>query len=104
MAKITGHSGKSKHAIQYTNVLSAMRSVHHDINLPPPEPPTAWTVNRTYEKSGDEDCDEEIDLADPRLKLHPSSEEPHMIIQVELNDLVRDYNLSKNNLKSMALD
>ena len=74
-----------------------MRHVPHDANLPIPKPLAELTV-----ESGDDDDDERaaaenMDTEDDTdLDFQPTESHPHLITQPELNDLVRDLNLSKH--------
>ena len=43
--KIDGHNSKSKHAIVYPNIPSAIRPVEHGDSLPDPKPPQQWTLH-----------------------------------------------------------
>ncbi|KAK4881289.1 hypothetical protein RN001_004608 [Aquatica leii] len=52
MTSTVGFSSKSKHTIQYPNIPSVLRPVHHNDTLPIPEPPNTYTL------------DPEIDLKD----------------------------------------
>lgn len=94
LTSVSGYSKKNKKAITYPNLPSAIRPVPHDDTLPVPAPPD----KRTLEDDEDEEIDEpEAELsaaADP--EYHPQqSNEPHKITQGELNDLIRDLDLSK---------
>lgn len=96
LTKISGVSFKHRKSIQYPNLPSAMRPVPHDDNLPVPKPPADWTL-----ESGDDDDDERavaenMDTGgDTDPDFQPPESHPHLITQPELNDLVRDLNLSK---------
>ena len=97
LTKISGVSFKHRKSIQYPNLPSAMRPVPHDANLPIPKPPAELTV-----ESGDDDDDERAAAenmdteGDNDLDFQPTESHPHLITQPELNDLVRDLNLSKH--------
>ena len=94
--KISGVSFKHRKSIQYPNLPSAMKPVQHGDNLPIPKPPANWTL-----ESGDDDDDERVVAenmdteGDNDPDFHPPESYPHLITQPELNDLVRDLNLSK---------
>jgi hypothetical protein len=86
--QIEGLKGKDK-KIEYLNIPSAVRPVHHSDELPVPVPPQTRSL-------------EEENIDDPMETVHMSSEseyedlnKPHLIAQIELNNLVHDLNLSK---------
>ena len=95
LTNISGITSKSKHTVQYPNLPSALRPVPHSEELPMPEPPKNITL------SDDESVDEKIDQIDDDMNLDPtfevdcSSNQPHLLSQGDVNDLVRDLNLSK---------
>ena len=74
-----------------------MRPVPHDANLLILKPHAESTV-----ESGDDDDDERAAAenmdteGDNDLDFQPTESHPHLITQPELNDLVRDLNLSKH--------
>jgi len=71
-----------------------MRAVPHSAELPVPKPPTNMTL------SDIELSDEDIGQANNNVDCYPtfagacSSNEPHLLTQLDLND-VRNMNLSK---------
>ncbi|GBM19692.1 hypothetical protein AVEN_199860-1 [Araneus ventricosus] len=93
ITKIKGISARSNHKIKYPNLHSAMRLVSHNDELPLPK----TTENFTY---GDAAVEMEIDKVESsstssEINYVPDiNEEPHLITPEELNDLVRDLNLS----------
>ena len=74
---------------------SAIRPVPHSEIIPVPEPP----VNVCFESRDEESCSTK-ENNDYDLKL--SSNKPHLISQGELNDLVKDLNLSKNQVELLG--
>ena len=95
LTSITGVTAKSKHTVQYPNLPSAMSPVPHSAELPVPRPPT----NMTLSDSGP--SDENVGQANNNMDCDPtfagacSSNEPHLLTQGDVNDVVRDLNLSK---------
>jgi len=72
-----------------------LRPVPHSAELPVPKPPTNMTLSDT--KTNDEDVGQvnnNMDC-DPTFAGASSSSEPHLLTQGDLNDTVRDLNLSK---------
>lgn len=88
LTQIKGISSKSRHTVKYPNLKSAMRPVPHSSDLPVPQPPAQITVQEEDFQSENEDDTTFEATAGP-------SREPHLITQGDLNDLVRDLNLSK---------
>ena len=80
---------------QYRNLSSAMRLVAHNVELPVPKPPTNMTL------SDSESNDEDVGQANNNMDCDPtftganSSNEPHLLTQGGLKDIVRDLNPSK---------
>ena len=99
-----GITKKKKSAIAYPNIFAAIRPVPHGESLPVTDPPTAFSMD----PSNDEDEDEQasailgfsafyyIDQDSDSDFCEGASSAPHRITQEELNDLVRDLELSKN--------
>jgi len=95
LISINGVTAKSKHTVQCPDLPSAMRPVPHSAELPVPKPPTNMTL------SDSESSDEDVYQADNNMNCDPtfaeacSSNEPHLLNQGDLNDIIRDLNLSK---------
>jgi len=103
LASITGVTAKSKHAVQNPNLPSAMRPVPHSAELPVPKPPTNVTLSDS--ESSDEDvgqANNNTDCCDPTFAGASSSNEPHLLTQGGLNDIVRDLNLSKKHAERLG--
>jgi hypothetical protein len=74
-----------------------MRSVAHSVELPVPKPPTNVTLSDS--ESSDEDVDQDNNMdCDPTFAGACSSNETHLLTEWDLNDIVRDLNLSNKNL------
>ncbi|KAJ4433406.1 hypothetical protein ANN_15665 [Periplaneta americana] len=90
---ITGFSKKTRSKIEYPNVESAIRPVPHGPKHPIPNPPSQLEeLVLPIEQTND--------LAQPSTSSDQSCspehrKEPHLIQQCELNDLIRDLNLTK---------
>ena len=104
LTSITGVTAKSRHIIHYPNLPSAMRPALHSAELPVPKPPTNMTlIDR-------ESSDEDVGQANKNMDCDPtsagasSSNEPHLLTQADLNDIVRDMNLSKKRLQVKGLE
>ena len=95
LTSITRVTAKSKHTVQYPNLPSAMKPVPQSAELPVPKPPTNTTLSDS--ESSDEDGGQANNNMDcgPTFAEACSSNEPHLLTQGDLNDDVRDLNLSK---------
>jgi len=94
-----GITKKKKWIIAYPNILCALRPVPHGEGISVPEPPKEFAI--------DSDDEEESESASGYLEPSASTEphvshgrssapQPHILTQDELNDLVRDLELSKS--------
>lgn len=92
LVNISGFSTKNKDNIIYPNVSSATRPVKHSEEFPVPIPPTCKLLlsSSTSGSSSNNDSSDH----DEQFHAGPSNV-PHLISQADLNDLVRDLNLSK---------
>ena len=95
LTSITGVTANSKHTVQYPNLPSTMGPVPDSVELPVPKPPTNMTL------SDSESNDEDVGQANNNMDCDPtftganSSNEPHLLTQGGLKDIVRDLNPSK---------
>lgn len=98
MTNVYGYSGKNKHLIEYPSVESISLPVQHSDALPIPISPqiaeNEAILDDDNDDENDEDNDHDDEMSDP-LYI-PDTDEPHKLTQGDLNDLVRDLNLSKN--------
>ena len=94
-----GITNKKKWTIVYPNIPSALRPVLHGKVISVPEPLKEFTID-----SDDEDENESTSCSpEPPASTEPhvshcrsSTPQPHILTQDELNDLVRDLELSKS--------
>jgi len=94
LTSTTGVTAKTKHTVQYPNSLSAMRPVPRNAELPVPKSPTNMTL--TDSESSDEHVGQSNNMdCDLTFAGACSSNEPHLLTQGDLNDIVRNLNLSK---------
>jgi len=95
LSSISGVTAKSKHTVQYPNLPSAMKPVPQSAELPVPKPPTNMTL------SDCESSDEDVGQANNNMNCDPtfagasSSNEPHLLTQGNLKNIVRNLNLLK---------
>ena len=89
---ISGFTSKFKKCITYPNVNSAIRPIPHSEEVVIPKPPTNFHFDSDTEFLHEDTMplDTDEDYVDKHTKI------PHLILQSELNDLVRDLSLTKN--------
>ncbi|GBP89284.1 hypothetical protein EVAR_60426_1 [Eumeta japonica] len=92
---IKGINHKSRNSVNYPNLQSAQRPIPHSDNLPVPQRPV--NMDDVTEESVSESSD-----SDPTFEPSTSNKEPHFITQNDLNDLVRDLDLSKRQAELLA--
>jgi hypothetical protein len=94
-----GITKKKKWTIVYLNIPSTLCPVPHGEVISIPEPPKEFTINSDDEDKG------ESTLGSPELPAYTephvshgrsSGPQPHILTQDELNNLVRDLELSKS--------
>lgn len=93
MTKIFGYSANNKNSIVYPNLPSAIRPIPHDDTVPVPTPPDVLVdvlAEFSSQTSGSEP-DEADEIYQPE-----EDKSPKLFTQGELNDLVRDLNLTKD--------
>ena len=93
---IKGINHKSRHTVNYPNLQSAQRPIPHSVDLHVSQPP----VN-TDDVTDEENLSENSD-SDPTFKPSTSNTTPHFLNQNDLNDLVRDLDLSKRQAELLA--
>lgn len=91
ITEVAGFTSKNKKHISYPNLPSAIRPVLHSDDIEVPVPPQCGTIDEDDSASVD---DAEVEQ-DSDKDFSVQSDGPHLINQSELNDLVRDLNLSK---------
>ena len=99
LTKITGYNQRNRKKILYSNQPSAVRLVSHSADLPVPITPM-----RLLELQG-ESSDNSKSLSrdsDDTFQLRQEATKPHLISHEDLNDLVRDLNLTKSNCELLA--
>ena len=105
LTNITGFNASSRKKIKYPNLQSAMRPVPHSDDLPVPKHPVnkdllSWSDE---EMTSREDSAESISLEDIESTYSGTSgNEPHWIMQEDLNDLARHLYLSKQQSELLA--
>lgn len=93
LTKVQGFSNKTRANILYPSIPSAIRPVPHGPELPVPKPPS---ILEEFALSEEEILDEDEPSTSSDPCFNPSHKAtPHLIQQKELNDIVRDLNLTK---------
>ncbi|KAI6652967.1 hypothetical protein LOD99_4044 [Oopsacas minuta] len=88
---LQGFSAKNKHALVYPDLDSARRPIPHDISLPIPIPkPQQIKIGSDMVEDVHADSTDANNVPEDELL------EPQTFTQGELNDLVRDLDLSKD--------
>ena len=91
-----GLSRKKKHGIQYPNIPSTIRPVSHGEILPVTKAPEKYTLDSDKQEIESSASSGKFPMSSQELYIASCiSHEPHFISQNELNDLVRDLELSK---------
>ncbi|CAG5048025.1 unnamed protein product [Parnassius apollo] len=93
MTEIKGFSRKNKHKIKYFNLPSAQRPILRNKEQPAPVPPLGDQIEDVF------DITTSLSIKSNEFTPSGSSSitgEPHILNQSELNDLVRDLELSKS--------
>ena len=93
---IKGISDKNRKQIVYPSLLSAIRPVVHSLELPVLVPPT--TISSPDTNSNESSSDD----VDTSYEPSDASSAPHIRTTGELNDLVRDLQLTKNQSELLA--
>ncbi|GBN35087.1 Tau-tubulin kinase 1 [Araneus ventricosus] len=92
LCKIAGYNKRSKSNIVYPNLKSAIRPIAHCENIPVPTRPEAFDSANISESESDE----------KDLDFTVKNEVPEKFNQAELNDLVRDLGLTKENAELLG--
>lgn len=99
---VFGFSAKTKHKIIYPDCLSAVKPILHGENrLIPISPNRQEKIDEGMGSESDSDDGDDADMktSDPD---YVTEVEPHLIKQTELNDLVRDLGLTKENAELLS--
>ena len=89
LTKVKGHSIKTKSRIIYPNLPSALRPVAHGLEIPVHKCPIASEVHEFIENEPEDQLDTYFEV---------QSDAPKLFSQEDLNDLVRDLDLSKESV------
>ena len=90
MTNSKGISRKNKHHVQYPDVTSAIKPIHHGPDVPIPEP------DFTMESSSDSESTDMIDISECDACKPGEDDRPVPLTQTKLNDLTRYLNPSKD--------
>ena len=93
LTSVAGHSSKTKSSIQYPSLSSAIRPVPHSEQIPISD---SVVFGNLSESNSDSISTKSSDGNDPEyMDIAVGSQSPQLFSQCELNDLVRDLDLSK---------
>lgn len=99
----TGYSKKNKGALEYPDFCTATRPLKHSTEYPVPTPPQGTAMDRTAtpELSASNVVlnDSSADQTFVRLA---NAKEPQLFSQAELNDLVREFAMTKDDAEVLA--
>jgi hypothetical protein len=102
MVDTTGITSKFKHTVKYTYLSSAMSPVPHSAELPPKPLENLTFSNNNSDYDDDHRQQEGKNVyCDPTFEASCFSPEPLLLTQRDLNDLVRDLNLSKKSSRAL---
>ena len=99
LTKTKGYNQRNRKKTLYPNLPSAICPVPHSADLPVPVTPPCLPElkGKSSENSENSSCD-----SDGTFQLSQEATKPHLISQEDLNDLVRDLNLTKSNSELLA--
>lgn len=90
LTNVKSFSKKSKRSVKYANVSSISMPLPHSPAIPVPKRPSSLSSS-----SSSMDTNSESDSSSGEEFRQPTITEPHLISHLELNDLVRDLDLTK---------
>ena len=99
LTKPKAYNQRNRKKILYPNLPSAIRPVLHSADLPVPILPSCLPQlkSESSENSENSSCD-----SDDTFHLSQEATKPHLINHEDLNDLMRDLNLTKSNSELLA--
>ncbi|GBM20775.1 hypothetical protein AVEN_30025-1 [Araneus ventricosus] len=103
LTDISGLTSHSRHTVVYPNLPSAIRPVTHSSELSIPKPTETWSLDDNDDIVPNSVVVKEAE--DDQVPMYAdvqTSPMPHLISRSDLNDLVRDLNLSKNQSELLA--
>ncbi|KAJ8889876.1 hypothetical protein PR048_009381 [Dryococelus australis] len=83
LTKTAGYSKKNKCTMEYPNMPSAIRPVHHGVGLPIPTPPVNWADIHSSSSEKDDQPHTTDSGTDPTY-IPQNACEPHLIQRYEL--------------------
>jgi len=95
LTKITGITSIPKHTVKYLNLSSAITPVPHSADLPVSKPPDmSFSDDNSDSDEGHGQQEGKNSDCDPTFGASCTPSESHLQIQEDLNDSVRDFNMS----------
>ena len=103
LTNINGFNARNKHRIEYATVDSVTLPVLHSQQFPVPPSPVLSTQGIPDDEEDISESEAEATSGYYHDPLYiPDTEQPHPLTQGDLNDLVRDLNLSKSASELLA--
>jgi len=93
---ISGINRKNKQHVVYPDVPSAIKPVPHGPGIPIPKPPGGISKMEFYSSTESEESEQDM------WNAEQSSNEPKPLTQLQLNDLTRDLNLTKESAQLLG--
>jgi hypothetical protein len=104
VTKITGIASKFTHTVKYQYLLSTIRPVPHNEEVPLPKPPENLNFSDVNSNSDEDHGEQEGEnvVCDLTFETSCSSSEPRLLRQRDLIDLVRDLNLPQTQVELLG--
>lgn len=102
ITNVSGFSAKNKHKIEYPTCQSDSKPILHDDSYPVPVTPNQAVKEKVQAVNAKLTVEDLSILRDPDYNPEEDPEDPHMIDQAELSDLIRDLNLTKQKAELLA--
>ena len=99
LTKTKGYNQRNRKKILYPNLSSAICPVLHSADLPVSIPPSCLRELKSEFSENSENLSRD---SDDTFQLSQEATKPYLISQEDLNDLVRDLNLTKSNSELLA--
>lgn len=102
ITKVGGFSAKNKNKIEYPTCQSASKPIPYDDSYALPITPNQAVKEKLQADNDKKLAEDLLTLKDPDYIPEEDPDDPHMIDQAELSDLIRDLNLTKQKSELLA--